>query len=803
MEADERAIFLDAIDIDDPAERLTFLDQACGDNAGLRSAIDQLLAAHDAPDHMLDRALVAQPDANAHERKSLADVEHSQPIQHIGMMIGQFRLMEQIGEGGFGLVFVAQQEQPVKRKVALKIIKPGTGSKEVIARFELERQALAMMDHPNIAQVFDAGVTDDARPYFVMELVRGLPITKYCDNYLLSIEERIRLFGDICAAVQHAHQKGVIHRDLKPSNVMVTLHDDKAVVKVIDFGVAKAMSDDLTEKTIYTRFYSMIGTPLYMSPEQAQMSGLDVDTRSDIYSLGVMLYELLVGTTPFERERLNSIGFDEMRQIIREEDPPLPSHRISTLGNRMTTVADARRTAPNRLTSTMRGDLDWIVMKALEKDRNRRYESASALARDLHRYLDQQPIEARPPSSFYQLSKFTRRHRTTLLTISLLVATLMLGTAASLWQMWEAIKERDQKETALQKALIAERNATEARQEIEQFASRLTQANLLIASGQAHAENELWSAAHQDLTDATSLQPSYYLPWVLRGQLYARLHLWNEAAMDYQQALELGAPVDEPQWWGVPAVFLLADNQAAFQQLHASNLTLLEDSQAKPRWNTLRSLLVAPSPPSKLASSQMALPELADSWLELTPPPPQRSFNDPFQRSRPQSPERKRPFSDGPNNQRPQGPKPPREFRRLPPQPDDLPPFVCDYISALAHLRAESNQVAAARFRTAENVRDWPARGIVDAPLAIALHRQGRIAEAQVALERSDETVAHWIAESSEMSTNRPSIPWHDFAEALVLHREATLQIKGTLPDFESQLEELRAKAVAKLTGNE
>ncbi|MCE2810815.1 MAG: serine/threonine protein kinase, partial [Planctomycetaceae bacterium] len=377
----------------------------------LLASVEELLAAHESTDCMLDRILV---DGHPIEQSLAFSVGLPTPdvaSADVGSLVGSFRLMERIGEGGFGLVFVAQQERPVKRKVALKIIKPGTGSNEVVARFELERQALAMMDHPNIARVFDAGVTDDGRPYFVMELVRGLPITEYCDNYRLNLEDRVRLFQDVCAAVQHAHQKGVIHRDLKPSNVMVTLHDDRAIVKVIDFGVAKAMGDDLTERTIYTRFYSMIGTPLYMSPEQAQMSGLDVDTRSDIYSLGVMLYELLVGTTPFERERLSSAGFDEMRQIIREEEPPLPSHRVSTLGNRLTTIADARHTQPSRLEFAIRGDLDWIVMKALEKDRNRRYESASALAGDLRRFLDQQPIDARPPSAVYKLTKFTRRHR--------------------------------------------------------------------------------------------------------------------------------------------------------------------------------------------------------------------------------------------------------------------------------------------------------------------------------------------------------------------------------------------------------
>src|SRR5262245_48898530 len=302
----DRSLFAAALDIHDPAERSAYLDRACADNPALRREIEQLLKSQQELGQFMERpaALIATVDEPIGERP--------------GMTIGPYRLMEEIGAGGFGLVFVAEQQQPVRRKVALKVITPGMDTREVIARFEAERQALALMDHPNIAHVFEGGTTPSGRPYFVMELVRGVPITEFCDQNHLSIRDRLALFIDVCQAVQHAHQKGIIHRDLKPSNIMVTMHDDKAVVKVIDFGVAKAVGQQLTEKTLYTRFTQMIGTPQYMSPEQAGMSGLDVDTRTDIYALGVLLYELLTGTTPFDKERLRAIDYDEMRRIIRE-----------------------------------------------------------------------------------------------------------------------------------------------------------------------------------------------------------------------------------------------------------------------------------------------------------------------------------------------------------------------------------------------------------------------------------------------------------------------------------------------------
>ncbi len=385
--------------------------------------------------------------------------------------------MEQIGEGGFGLVFVAEQQEPVKRKVALKVIKPGMDTRLVIARFEAERQALALMDHPNIAKVLDAGATESGRPYFVMELVRGIPITDYCDKNQLAPKERLELFVTVCQAIQHAHQKGIIHRDIKPSNVLVTSHDGKPVAKVIDFGVAKAIHQQLTDRSIYTNFAQMIGTPLYMSPEQAEMSGMDIDTRSDIYSLGVLLYELLTGTTPLDRKRLANAAYDEIRRLICEEEPPKPSTRLST-SESIASVAAQRHTEPVKLSKLMRGDLDWITMKCLEKDRTRRYETAKGVARDIQRYLCDEPVEASPPSATYRLRKLFVRNKGKVVAASLILLVLLAGIAVSTWQAIRATR-------AEQLALTAAEEERKAKQEAE-----AEKANALAAAAAEKVANE-------------------------------------------------------------------------------------------------------------------------------------------------------------------------------------------------------------------------------------------------------------------------------------------------------------------------
>src|SRR5882724_4329858 len=404
-----------------PEARRDYLDRACAGDENLRCKVQALLRANDRAGRFLEEL----PSAFAGER-----VQQIGAIEKPGDRIGRYQLLKQIGEGGWGVVFLAEQKEPVRRQVALKVIKPGMDTKSVIARFEAERQALALMDHPHIAHVLDAGATDSGRPYFVMELVRGIKITDYCDQKSLTTLARLDLFIQVCDAIQHAHQKGIIHRDIKPSNILVTTSNEgKALPKVIDFGIAKATTGQrLTDKTLFTAFEMLIGTPAYMRPEQAELTSMDVDTRSDICSLGVLLYELLPSTTPFDARELLKAGLDEVRRVIRSEEPVRPSTRLSTMmAADLTSVSEHRRSQPPRLIREVRGDLDWIVIKAMEKDRSRRYQTANGLAEDVRRFLKNEVISARAPGTWYRFGKLVGRNRLWFGALATIGMILVLG----------------------------------------------------------------------------------------------------------------------------------------------------------------------------------------------------------------------------------------------------------------------------------------------------------------------------------------------------------------------------------------
>jgi len=439
----EEALFDEALGLP-AAERPAFLVRTCGGDHALRHRVEALLQEHETGGGALDLPPPAIVAEIAHELKDRAP-----PNDFVGTKVGHYKLLEKIGEGGCGVVLLAEQEEPVRRRVAVKVIKLGMDTREVVARFEAERQALALMDHPNISRVLDAGATDSGRPYFVMELVRGIPITRYCDEHRLNLNARLTLFIQVCHAVQHAHQKGIVHRDLKPSNILVTVHDGIAVPKVIDFGIAKATQGRLTDSTLFTALEQFMGTPAYMSPEQAEMNSNDVDTRSDIYSLCVLLYELLTGCTPFDSKEIAKLGLDAVRRTIREQVPAKPSARVGTLAPaRALTIAEKRGTDPGRLRGTLRGDLDWVVLRCLEKERSRRYETANGLAMDIDRYLHNEAVVARPPNAIYLLRKLILRNKAAFIGSCAFLAALLAGLAFSIASLRREQKARMQADTA-------------------------------------------------------------------------------------------------------------------------------------------------------------------------------------------------------------------------------------------------------------------------------------------------------------------------------------------------------------------
>jgi WD40 repeat protein/serine/threonine protein kinase len=502
MPADPAAvkeIFLEAAAIDDPAARAALVNERCRGDAALLDRVNALLAANDRA--VANQGAASFGDAGGGGVEPTADFPGKN--ERVGAVLGgKYKLIEEIGEGGMGSVYMAQQTEPVKRAVAVKVIKAGMDSKAVLARFEAERQALALMDHPNIASVLDAGTTEGGRPYFVMELVKGVPITAYCDEHRLTPRQRLELFVQVSQAVQHAHQKGVIHRDLKPSNVLVAMYDDRPVPKVIDFGVAKAAGQTLTDKTLMTGFGAVVGTPEYMSPEQASLNNLDVDTRSDVYSLGVLLYELLTGTTPVDRKSLGKAALLEILRIVREVEVPRPSAKLAAIDT-LPSVAANRGTEPAKLSKLMKGELDWVVLKALEKDRTRRYETANALGRDLQRYLADELVEARPPSAGYRLKKFVRRHKGQVTAASLVLLALLAGMAGTAWQ---AIRAEQARADESEQRLIAEekeREALDQRAAARQAADKALEAKRVSDRGHYASEIKLasldWDAAQVGL----------------------------------------------------------------------------------------------------------------------------------------------------------------------------------------------------------------------------------------------------------------------------------------------------------------
>jgi serine/threonine protein kinase len=536
-----------------PDQRTAFLDQACAGDPHLRQHLDRLLRSNERAGEFL-----APPPAGEAATIALTFPPSEKP----GDTIGPYKIREKLGEGGCGVVYVAEQTQPVRRRVAVKVIKLGMDTRNVIARFEAERQALAMMDHPNIAKVLDAGATDTGRPYFVMELVRGIKITDYCDQNHLNTRQRLELFIQVCHAVQHAHQKGIIHRDIKPSNILVTLHDGVPVPKVIDFGIAKATEGRLTELTVYTELRQFIGTPAYMSPEQAEMSGLDIDTRSDIYSLGVLLYELLIGQTPFDAQELLQSGLDEMRRTIREKEPLRPSTRLSTMMDAdLTALAKRQGAEPPKLVHFIRGDLDWIVMKALEKDRTRRFESASGLALDVQRFLKNEPIEARPPSGLYRFQKLVRRNKTLFAATAAVIAALVLGLGLSLYLF-------TQERRALRRAIAAERRQAELREQAEKGLELEKQAREMepiadkfTAAGQFMSQG-LFGKAEEVMSEVPLTIPTSSIIYNTLGEVYGRRSEWAASSRNFTRSITANPTNHLPYHYLAPMLVQAGDLEA-------------------------------------------------------------------------------------------------------------------------------------------------------------------------------------------------------------------------------------------------
>jgi serine/threonine protein kinase len=582
----EKAVFVEALEIADREQRSQFLDQACGADPVLREQVEKLLGlSQSAGDFFQACAPALEPVAADAARILSAGDSAVEPEISETKCIGPYKLLQKLGEGGYGVVYMAEQQHPIRRRVALKIIKLGMDTKNVIARFEAERQALALMDHPNIARVLDAGATETGRPYFVMELVYGVKITDYCDQNRVSMQERLQLFILVCNAVQHAHQKGIIHRDLKPSNIMVTMHDGVPIPKVIDFGIAKATEQRLTDRTLFTSYAQLMGTPAYMSPEQMELSGLNLDTRSDIYSLGVLLYELLSGHTPFDTTDLLKLGVDELRRTVREQEPLSPSAKLQTLNNEeLTKTARMRRMEAPRLLSQLHGDLDWIVLKCLEKDRTRRYETANGLAMDIQHYLHEEAVLARPPSQLYRLQKLVRRNRIVFLSGAAAALALLLGTVISTMMF---VKER---EASNSEARL--RREAELREQASHVAALVTQG--------------LFGEADKLVVGLPLDKPSVEASAELRalGDWHATHGRWPEAVARFESVVKMNR-LDPPDLISedqlkLAVALLKSENRPGFEEFRRSNAAEHSLTNLASDYCTFQAALLLPPDPNML-----------------------------------------------------------------------------------------------------------------------------------------------------------------------------------------------------------
>jgi serine/threonine protein kinase/tetratricopeptide (TPR) repeat protein len=662
-----KSLFLAASDLSDPAERAAYLERECGGDAELRARVEALLRANDDSPPSAPEARRATGAFAPEVPAEVLTTDRPGQEERVGAVIaGRYKLVEEIGEGGMGSVYMAQQIEPVRRAVAVKVIKAGMDSRAVLARFEAERQALAMMDHPNIARVLDAGTTESGRPFFVMELVRGVPITEFCDARKLTPRQRLELFVPVCEAIQHAHQKGLIHRDIKPSNVLVALYDDRPMPKVIDFGVAKAAGQPLTDRTLLTGFGAVVGTPEYMSPEQASLNNLDVDTRSDVYSLGVLLYELLTGTTPVDRKSLGKAALLEVLRIVRDVEAPRPSVKLSTIET-LANVAANRGTEPAKLSKLMKGELDWVVLKALEKDRTRRYETANGLARDIQRYLADELVEARPPSTGYRLRKFGRKNRAALTTAVAIAVLLVAGSAVATWQAVRATRAEAQSRLDRDRA---EESFRQARAAVDDYFTEVSESKLLNVPGLQPLRKDLLERAlkyYQSFIEQRGGDPRvkaelaathYRAAWITQavGSQERAVDLYKRALSLYDELVSAEPDVERLQidraivcndlglllsGLNHPAEAMQFHQQAleAREKLAPNHLNhgRFQNELAKSHMNLGRLLLQAGKPAEALAAYQAAL-DLNVRWehepvnnLADFPSDLGRNFNDPRQ----------------------------------------------------------------------------------------------------------------------------------------------------------------------------